>query len=399
MWISAIVLLAILPAGFVVDQNAAVLTLITINIAGFFVIYWVIRRLTRRMHVAEPRVRTFQAAPLERELLRRFMVTLLIFWAPLYVLTIVSSGGMPIVWLLTDSSKTYTDFGVASVSGLLNMIRAFIFSAGVLLYLVTGRLRELALPTVLLVLCIGEVSRGGILVLLLHGSAIYVLCRRISLGRLLKFAGFAVAMVIAFGVLGQFRGASVDATDFVNSGSAFTSLPLGFFFAFTYLVSPLNNLYYGADTLTPLLYPYYSVQPLLPTVVREVVFGVDAALDRYPIALYIDSFNATSFYGPLLADFGFAGAGIAVTLIQIATAWCHVMARRGSLIHFLIYPALFMSVVLSVFYMYFFALIVVLYPLLAYGFRYFRRRILRRAVLRASRARRDQRDHMVVAGA
>jgi oligosaccharide repeat unit polymerase len=275
---------------------------------------------------------------------------------------------------------------VASLSGFLNMIRAFVFAAGVLLYLITGRLRELLLPVVLLALCVGEVSRGGILVLLLHGAAIYVLSRRVSVGRIFKIGGFALLFIVAFGILGQFRGASVDPTDFVSSGSAFTSLPLGFFFAFTYLVSPLNNLYYGADMLTPLLYPYYSVQPLLPTVIREIVFGPDAVLDRYPIALYIDSFNATSFYGPLLADFGFAGAGIIVTIIQVITAWCHVMARRGSLIHFLIYPALFMSVLLSVFYMYFFALIVVLYPLLAYGYRHFRRRVLRRAWLRALRS-------------
>lgn len=372
VWLLAIALLLFLPAGFVVDGDPQVQWLVGLNMLGFFVIYRGMRELTRGLKMDAPRLQDLAVSPVEQEILRRFLRVLLIGWLPLYALTVLLSGGMPMVWLITGSGKTYTDFGVSSLSGLLNMVRAFIFAGGVLLFILTRRKSELLVPGILLLLCIAEVSRGGILVLLLHGVAVYVLTRRVSLGRLLKIGAFAVLFIVAFGILGDFRGASVDPTAFVAEDSAFTSLPLGFFFAFTYLVSPLNNLYYGAPTLEPLHYPFFSLQPLLPTVVRDIIFSAATGDARYPIALFNSTFNATSFYGPLLADFGFAGAGIVVTLIQVYTAWVHVLARRGSLVHFMIYPALFMSVLLSVFYMYFFALIVVLYPLLAYAYRVYR---------------------------
>jgi hypothetical protein len=92
----------------------------------------------------------------------------------------------------------------------------------------------------------------------------------------------------------------------------------------------------------------------------------------YPVELKSEAFNATTFYSPLLADFGWVGASLLTCLIQWVCAYVHVRARRGSYFHTLVYPALFMSVLLSVFYMYFLALVTVIYPLLVSIFMRFR---------------------------
>ena len=48
------------------------------------------------------------------------------FWVLTTILEIYVSGGIPIVWLLQGSSKTYFDFGIPSVHGFLNSLLHFL---------------------------------------------------------------------------------------------------------------------------------------------------------------------------------------------------------------------------------------------------------------------------------
>ncbi len=67
-------------------------------------------------------------------------------------------------------------------------------------------------------------------------------------------------------------------------------------------------------------------------------------------------------YAPLCADFGFVGATLATSALQVYATFAFVWARRGSVLYICIYPALFASLVLSVFYIYVATLGVVLFP-------------------------------------
>jgi hypothetical protein len=174
--------------------------------------------------------------------------------------------------------------------------------------------------------------------------------------------------------MGEFRGTTLDYESLAGQQGWFLKLPVGVLFAFIYLVSPLNNLYYSADTIDPNFSPYYTSITLFPTVIRSLLYPDNA----YPVTLENEAFNATTFYSPLLADFGWVPAALLVCLIQWVCAYVHVRARRGSYFHTLVYPPLFMSVMLSVFYMYFLALITVFYPALVSLFMQFRRARLKR---------------------
>jgi hypothetical protein len=55
-------------------------------------------------------------------------------------------------------------------------------------------------------------------------------------------------------------------------------------------------------------------------------------------------------------------------MLQAIVSFVHVRAVNGSMANFLIYPVLFMCIVLSTFYMFFFSLITIFYPLLVYAF-------------------------------
>jgi oligosaccharide repeat unit polymerase len=367
-WGGTLLLSSAVQLPLSVEPDSRVQWLICLNIASFFVIYALVSRMTSR-RVRAPLIDVLQRGSWDERILWRFMRTLLGVWGVLWVVTIVWSGGLPVFWLLLGSGKTYVDFGVPTLTGLLNMMRAFVFSASILLYLRTSRPRYVWLPLFLLVTAVVEISRGGVLVLLAHGIGIVLLLRPLTVVGVVRLTAGAAFVVFAFGVLGEFRGTTLDTDALVGDQGWFQQAPIGVLFAFIYLVSPLNNLYYAADTINPTYTPYFTSETLFPTVIRTMLYPDNA----YPVELKSASFNATTFYSPLLADYGWVGAALLVCLIQWVCAYVHVRARRGSYFYTLVYPPLFMSVLLSVFYMYFLSLVTVMYPVLVSIFKSYRR--------------------------
>lgn len=364
VWSIALLLTELVPVQYITyEAHSIVQAMVLFNIVSFFLVYIVVSKLFGWRKPRAPSVGSFRSNLSEQRALRRFCLILALYWLPVYSLTIIYSGGWPLIWGITGAGKTYLDFGVPTLSGLLYMVRAFIFACGITLYLVGGRKRELILPAFFLFTAIGEVSRGGLVVLLLHGIGAYLLMRRLGFRLLLIVLVTITTLTLMFGFLGELRGITATPDTLASEQQAFQTLPVGFFFAYTYLVSPLSNLYFSASALQPLGYPYYTLQPLLPTLVRDFVFQPQ----QYPIELFSESLNATSFYGPLVADFGFLGACLLTIVIQSVVSYVHVRARRGSLINFLIYPVLFMCTALTVFYLYYFSLVTVIYPLLAWA--------------------------------
>jgi hypothetical protein len=62
----------------------------------------------------------------------------------------------------------------------------------------------------------------------------------------------------------------------------------------------------------------------------------------------------------------------------VVISFAYQSAKRGSLFGIMVYPPIFVSVTLSFFYSYFFALPIVAYPLVVWIFLRFRRRTLRK---------------------
>lgn len=327
------------------------------HILSFFVLYRIQERRQPRVPSTPP---TFPSEDLD--ILARFNLSCFRWWLAGYAVSIVASGGLPIIWVLTGDERTYRDFGVPTLSGLLNMVRAFLFAGGIFLYLQRNRARDLLLPLAGLLTSLFETSRGNLTVMLLHGVGMYVFLRRISLRTLLTLSILTTAFVLVFGFIADFRegGRETRLSDFIaDDAHFFYRIPNGAFWGYVYAVSPLTNLNYAiGQGIEPSYIPNYSVQPLLPTVIRSLIFP-DAL---YPVELINPAFNATTFYSPLIADFGLGISWVIIVLIQLVVCQCHVQARRGSLRHTLIYPVLYMCILNSGFYMFFFSMVTVLYP-------------------------------------
>ncbi len=131
-----------------------------------------------------------------------------------------------------------------------------------------------------------------------------------------------------------------------------------------YLAVPIVNVDLNI-TISPLLKfnPNSTIQSIVPTVFRSVNEGAE----KYGV-LINEANNVSSFYISFISDYGVIGAFVAITIIQVVVCYVYARAGRGSLYSFFIWPALFMSTVLSFFSSFFTSLVVLMYPLLTLYF-------------------------------
>lgn len=273
-------------------------------------------------------------------------------WAVGSVFEIFASKGLPIVWLIVgDHTRDYRDFGVNSLHGLMMGLLFSCISVTAIEIFLHGRARRWWLMGALLVWTVMLMSRGSLVWALLQITAIYLLTRRIR-PRVVAGLGVAVlAGVLAFGVLGDLRGlTSKSAFDPLLAPAArpiARVLPSGFLWVYLYTTTPINNIVGSIETLEPEGTLYFSVAPLLPTVLRQWVFNDPDK--KYPLGLVSKAFNTSTWFVNFLADFGVAGALAATSLLMLIAILCYRSARAWRPWAIVGYGVCFQGVLLSVF--------------------------------------------------
>ena len=377
LWGVVILVTYLFPTNLTSPFNNKVTLLILLSIFSFFFSYffwWFIFR-------TQSYSKECFSNDLEVFILRKFVKILFKVWILFLLINTIFSGGLPLYWLLVGDPRTYADFGVPSFSGFSNMFRLFLCSSFAILFIKTKLKRYLFLLLIMYFSCILEMSRGGVVVSLLYSIGVLTLLFKFTphyfLTRLSVVLIFLIIFIIGFGYLGELRGTGILIENMVPESSIFNHLPPGFFWVFTYLTSPYNNLNYAANFgIEPLLTGEFTFLSLLPSVIRDYLFSKNDI--EYPIRLATDAFNATSYFAPILADFGFVATSFVVFILQLITCYVYFRARKGSYFYFILYPSLFMCLVMSVFYSYYFSLIVVMYPFIAFVFVNYRKSYFQR---------------------
>ena len=294
-------------------------------------------------------------------------------WLFFYVVMVFYSGGVPLLWVITGDPRTYVDFGIPTVGGLCNLLRAFSTAlAGLMLahQEVSPRQKKRLWLLIMFFLFTAfglETGRGNGVVLLLHPIAFFFLGRVLNKATIMSLAFAAPVFLLGLGYIQHIRYGSdweqtysyATSQGFEVNESPIVTLLVP---AVTYTVSPVQNLNLTvAEAQAFSIKPYYSIQSLLPTVIRDKIFE-----QQDYGHLVSEANNVTSSFTPLVRDFGLLGAGIAGLLISIITGWSWLQATRGKLYWALLWPALFMTIALSFFNLFFTSLVVVLYAPLAW---------------------------------
>lgn len=305
------------------------------------------------------------------ELLERRFYNLFKAWLIIYLINIIGSGGVPIIWILINDPRTYVDFGLPSLGGLGNIFRAFLLSLCYIFIFHSNFNKEkkhkYKLIGLLLISSafILETSRGNGVVLLLHPIGLYFLINEISFIKAIKWFIFLVFFLFLLGFIQSIRyteGIESLRNQAANAGFETTNN----FFIFliptiTYIATPVVNTDLTIKTVPDLKFsPYYSLQSLIPTVIRDNIFEKGDYGE-----LINEANNVSSFYVPFLRDYGYFGAGVIIALIQLISAWWYYKARTGHMFYILSWPPFFMSIALSFFSLFFTSLVVIFYPLLA----------------------------------
>lgn len=376
------VILAYLPfeTALTPPFHPAVAAMLGFNILTAPVVYWLVKRAMARRYGEAPAVTSPRLSPLDVQFLRRFLLIMCILWAALFLAATVYSGGLPLVWSLVGDDRSYGDFGIPTLGGLANMLRSFAAIACIVLLIVTRRLVYLIIWSALFISVLAEVSRSGVFVFVLQTTCVYVVLRPIRLRSLLLVLALGTTLIAAFVFLGQARKINMDMNQISGAEHYFGTFPVALYWIWAYMVSPLGNLNFAAGLgIEPIHLPYFTLQPIVPSVIRDALFP-----PSYPIALISNGLNATSMYAPLVADFGFVVATGLTTAFQAFASYSYLRAKRGDLFHLFLYPSLFTAIVLSIFYIYLLNLSILLFPLVCIWMQRYISRKSREAVVSCS---------------
>tara|TARA_B100000427_G_scaffold316824_1_gene312268 strand:+ start:779 stop:1969 length:1191 start_codon:yes stop_codon:yes gene_type:complete len=379
VWIFPLILLQFFEMSFFLQIEKITYLLIIGNIISFYLIY----SFTKRV-VKNKRINKIDNIFHDISKIKNFIKFLFIIWGFFYLISILYSNGLPLFWILYGSSLSYVDFGIPTITGFLNMIRAFMSVLALIIWFKTKEKKYFLLIFFLLVSAfIFEASRGNGLVLLLHIVGCYFLFFRFGKLQIFKLSISILLLILFLGIIEQYRYLRTESynieekyedIEFLNS--SFGSLRLYAIPAILYVTTPVQNLNYSLIDQRPAVnYPYHSIQSLVPTFIRSKIFSEN---EKDYGDLLSEAYNTTSHYTPLIRDFGVFISFIITIIIQIIVSIFHIKSKfSNSKFHFLTYPALFMSVVLTPFNLFFTSLVVVFYPILSYLFINYKKIILR----------------------
>lgn len=273
----------------------------------------------------------------------------------LSLIEIVASGGLPLFWLVSGNPKTYADFGIPSLHGLVNSMLLALSVCYTGIFARYGGRRNLLCSLGIFFWAILLVTRNMMMVNFLQTGMVIVLYRGIPPKLGIKILAAVLVIILGFGFMGDLRSGADSFRTLAQPTTSYPEwLPSGVLWAYIYLTTPLNNLIYTIHSIQPtnnFLFPN-TVAPLFPTVVRNVVYGesAEAALSG---ELVDSAFNvSTAYVGPYqdYGAFGMMGFSALISLIG-GFYWWRNNFRDG-----LIYVVICQCLLITVFYDYFFSL-------------------------------------------
>jgi oligosaccharide repeat unit polymerase len=382
VWLGAVLLCWAGFASFMGPVSPRFLTFVVGDIVASAIAYVTVIALTSDSRAAKlaPESRRMRAIPLTvQSALERYSNILFALWAVGSVINAFASNGLPIIWRLQGSERSYADYGIPTFSGLIAACGLFASMGFFLLQRVRGNKRRWWAIALVLVYQVAIFNRGGAVWLVLELAGIYLQIGRFGLGRMVRGAALLLVLIIFFGQMGNARtGRDTEtmlrsmATD--RGAAVFEHLPSGFWWTYLYASVGSVNLNAAMDHVVPLGHPYWSVTGLFPTVVRSLIYTETTYEARYPLEMVNGVFNVFTFYGGYIADFGLAGCYGITFVLQLLASYYFLKAKRGDVPSIIAYSVCFQIIVISLFTDSLTSWVALFQFVLAFAFRFFVRR-------------------------
>jgi oligosaccharide repeat unit polymerase len=299
---------------------------------------------------------------------------LTIIWGIGTFLEVLQFGGVPIisVVVLGHYDLDYKAFGLPTIHGMLNAIYLTVVVSYYIHFQIT-RSKQSIYKVILLslwpLLCM---TRALLLWNLIEILSVYLIFHKINFKKIISLFFAVLVVVLLFGYIGDNRGeaSEVRFTDnFIKEEyrEVGKQMPSGFIWVYMYLTTPINNVVWNVDKLHPAYDFNFTSSALIPSIIRDKIY---VGASKYPIILYQETFNVSSYFANLLGDFGVNGALVFVCFLQIAVTQIYFSAKTNKLGSIVAYATIFNSVMMSVFFDFFFSLVTIFQVILGFFINY-----------------------------
>lgn len=284
------------------------------------------------------------------ELLQRRLFQCMVLWIVLAIFETIVSGGLPIIWLITGSSKTYFDYGIPSLHGMVNALFMAVAVAYWALYLYTGHRAFLRFPAFAILWTLVLVTRGTTMVFLIECAIVFMRLRPIKTTTLARLLVLALVVLLVFGFIGDLRSGADTFRAIAEPTNSYPDwLPSGMLWGYIYITTPLNNLMLTMHTRKP-LYQYLlpaTTATLFPTVLRNRIYGEEAAKKIIQGELESQSLTvSTAYIGPF-QDMGVYGI---MGYSMIAAFLCEIYWHKNGFWNIFVFSVFAQALFLSLFY-------------------------------------------------
>lgn len=228
-------------------------------------------------------------------------------WLSVILIEVIYSGGIPIIWLLMGSSKTYASFGISSVHGCINGL-AWVIIMGCVVYLLEVKKNDKAIIKMLSVIIgmyIMLVARQALVTGFIQVIVILIVKNKITTRKLVTSLFFCIVL---FGIIGNFRTSAEHFNTVANMSIEIPDFLLGFAWVYMYMITPLGNIDSIVNANINFQYGLASLQSLLPTVISDIV--IPNMNYNVTELLVSQAFNVSTFLKEAFIDLGMLGIAI-----------------------------------------------------------------------------------------
>ena len=276
-----------------------------------------------------------------------------IFWLIIEFIETVWSGGLPILWKITGSSKTYMNYGIPTLHGLMNSIGLVIIMLSFYLYMYKKqkdnvkdrRLLVILLVVTLFSLCL--ITRQVIITAIIEMMVIYLYFKvKIPWKKIIIIVCVGV---IAFGVIGNFRTGYDEFLDvsLMKNNNIPKSL-IGVYWVYMYLTMTVANV----NNAVLLGINDYGITPIasvyIPTVISNLLFSNSNI--KVPNYLVTRAFNVSGFFIDFYIGYGNLGVAIISAIYGLLGAYTLKKVTKKQNEKNILYYAIYLQIVLLSFF-------------------------------------------------
>ena len=339
------------------DLSSITYIVMIISLVTFFLSFFICSIFNKRLH----KNKISNENVIEKYDLNIKKINLIfIFWIIISIVEIIYSGGLPLIWKLSGSSKTYFDYGIPSVHGFMNSIGLVLLLLYYYIFLRNFHSNK-------------SVSISGFFhIIFIFGYYLLLITRQVLISALIELAvitiynnkikgkkfnykkipiiiAVIIILIVIFGIIGNVR---TGYTSFMNVAMFKYYLPkplVGFAWVYMYLTMTLANINKIVSMSFVSLGSYPIFNTFIPTVISNLLYS--GSLVIVPKYLVTSSFNVSGYFTEFFLGYKILGVVIITSLYGI---FSYIFYRKinncMSLKNILYYSVMVQILLLSFFY-------------------------------------------------